>query len=316
MIIRNIIYGFFALVMCLASCRRIDLHESTSSIYLDIQTDYNPNIKVVEYMNMDAFPSLQEKLCGSVVQLYHVCFYDKEYHDLIEDTYVSRNGGFLNVPPGNYDMIIYSVGSDVTLIKNTAGRSMTLACTSVGTWDGMAMINEPEHIFVAVQEDVIIPVYSDSEELRIFPVKTEKVLDSYSFKIANVEGIEKIHDVEMYVSGQFQGIYLWDRRKQDRMCQVRVEPVVDVNDKSIYTVFNTFGRIEQSPVEINLIVTDKNGRKFRWKIDVTEILDDPDNEYNSIFLDNILIIPDTSQGDGFVPEVDEWDDEITYVPIS
>jgi hypothetical protein len=52
-----------------------------------------------------------------------------------------------------------------------------------------------------------------------------------------------------------------------------------------------------------------------WKIDVTEQMYGPDST-NEIIIDYRITIPDTDAGGGFTPEVDDWDEDVTYVPIT
>lgn len=302
--------------MCLSSCRRIELHVATSSVYLQIETDRSTSLNL-SGVDFDSFPSLKEKVYGPSIDIYHVCLYNED-HEIVTDTYLPEKGGFLEVPAGTYDIILYSAGSDVTLVKGHGARAEVLACTSVDVRGSQALISEPEHIFAASMTGVEIPVYSDADQMHVINARTSKVLHSYTMEVTDVDGIERLSDVDMYVSGQLQGRYLWDRRPLEKQCQLHVKPVVDVENRRIYTVFNTFGRYAQgeSDVKVNLVVTDNNGRKHQWVFDVTDIVDSPDNDDNEIIMDNGIVIPDTSAGGGFIPDVNDWDDDVTHVPIS
>ena len=69
-------------------------------------------------------------------------------------------------------------------------------------------------------------------------------------------------------------------------------------------------------IDITLTTLDHNGRSASWKVDITDIIDNPDNITNHIIIDAEINIPDTDGGDGMVPDVKDWEDEVTHVPIS
>lgn len=315
--LRDIISLFAVLTMCIASCKRIELHSATSSVYLKIKTDRTPSIIVNGRIDIQNDPVLFKKTYGPEIQVYRVCVFDRTLHRLVTEDFVPAEGGFLNVPPGTYDMIMYSSGSEVTYIAqgtSRAGAYATTASVSRNTEDLMA---EPEHIFVACMEGVEVPVYSESEGLRVIDVTTSKILDTYTLELNRIEEMDRILKAEVRITGQVSKKYLWTRTSPDETASLSVKPVVDKENGRIYAVFNTFGRnnYHSGKVEVILIVTDTNERQHQWKIDVTNQMYNIDS-LNEIIIEDRIVIPDTDGGGGFNPEVNDWDEDTTYVPIT
>lgn len=304
--------------ICFASCKRIELQRPTSVVYLEILTDPEPALPENESIDVNSSQDLYARAYGPEIDLYRICLYDTETHEFAGEDFLPAEGGFLNVVPGFYDMIIYSAGSPVTILENEQMRSKIYAYTNaVESNDGL-MIPEPEHMFVAVMQNVGIPIYSETDTIRTMQVKTTRIAETYSIEFANVVGLDRVDKAEIRVSGQVPGKFLWDQRTPDLAGSVHFEPIIDIDGGRIYALFNTFGRNQYryNRMVVTLVITDCNGRNHQWKVDVTDIVDNPDNLGNQIQIINELTIPDTDDGGGLNPDVNDWDDQITVVPIS
>ena len=66
---------------------------------------------------------------------------------------------------------------------------------------------------------------------------------------------------------------------------------------------------------LNVLVTGTDGGHYQWIYDVTDQFDNPDNINHALIIDEDIIIPEKSE-DGFRPEVQDWNTEIIYVPLS
>lgn len=312
------------IVLCLTSCRRMDLYVATSSVFLKIDTDRSSGIPEGyiasgnRYVDLSADTLIQDKLNGPEIGAYYVCLYDVDSHVRVMETFVPYEGGFLDVPSGTYDIIVYSAGSDITVIRNTESRGNTLATTTEYATGAALHVPEPGQIFSTGIESVFIPLHSDSDTTHVVNITTTKVLESYYVSIPVSGGIDRIYDVEMHVSGQLQGRYLWDRRTYEQPCQIQLKPILDVEKGMIHAVFNTFGRYTREITDVNLavIVTNSDGVRFQWIYNITEEFDSPDNTDHLLLMEEGIIIPDTSDGGGFSPDVNDWDENEHYIPIT
>ena len=315
--IKCLISWLLLAAICCASCKRIELQRATSSVYLRIITDPEPALPEPEGLDFNSSYELYSRAYQPNIEVYRICLYDIETHQFAGEDFLPAEGGFLNVASGVYDMVVYSAGSSVTILSNEEGRSKAYAYTNAAQGEDGLTIPEPEHMFVAAIPEVKIPIYSAKEEIKTIEINTTRIAQTYYLEFKNVVGLERVVKVEVRVSGQVPGRYIWDNRFEDLTGDVYFTPILDKEGGRIYALFNTFGRNEYRHTDVNVILTvlDRNGRSFRWKVDVTDRFDDPDNTRNEILIDSEIYIPDTDDGDGMVPDVEDWDDETTHVPI-
>ena len=163
----------------------------------------------------------------------------------------------------------------------------------------------------------MIPVVPEDSRIVIIDLDVTPLLESYTIQLLNVVGAERIRSASCYVTGQAPQRYLWDKRYPGNLCAVVFEAPVNVEDGTIITAFNTFGRFNQvsAGVYLNLLVDDVNGRKYQWVYDITEQFDNPDNEKHDIVIISAIVIPDKEEG-GFNPSVSDWNAEIITVPLT
>ena len=304
--------------MCIASCKRIELHTATSSVYLEIQTDRTAPINVHGSIDILNDPALYEKTFGPSIDVYRVCLFDRLTHRMVVEEFVPKDGGFLNVPTGTYDMIMYNSGSEVTYVQQGASRATAYATTANVSRNTEHLMAEPEHIFVACIDGLEVQRYAESDGLHVINITTSKILDTYTLEMNRIENMERIMNAEVRITGQLTKKYLWTRTSPDESASLSVKPVIDRENGRIYAVFNTFGRNtyhHTGKVNAVLIVTDNKERMHQWKIDVTDQMYGPDST-NEIIIEDRITIPDTDDGGGFTPEVNDWDEDVTYVPIT
>ena len=90
-----------AVLLC-GSCQRRPFAESRSKV------------SVVLDVNTTIINHVQSELPGNM----RVDLYDPETAELVYTDYISPEGGYIHPAPGIYDMIVYSIGSESTLIHN------------------------------------------------------------------------------------------------------------------------------------------------------------------------------------------------------
>ena len=310
------------------SCRHIPLMEPHSGVYIKFNVKVQPD--VVDYNPEDyPFPGIVR---GAMPQTFRVCFYDAETHDLLTEDYLGNEGGFVDINPGLYDIMVYSMGTELTRVTGVSSRAAAYAYTSGpgmnltmtrGNEDGdiirinYPVIYEPDHLYVGRAERVEIPVVSEDSRVIVIPFDVRTLLESYTFEAVNIVGAERIQSASCYVTGQAPQRYLWDERHPGNVSAIVFDAPVDVENGCIRTAFNTFGRYpySTSAVFVNLYITDKGGNKYQWIFDVTEQFDNPDNERKSIIIYNAIVVPEHPEG-GFSPNVNDWNTEIIDVPLN
>ena len=320
------------------ACRRIPMFEATSGVYMRLKLELEQEQQFGEVVDFNTHPELLEKVNGKKPEIVRVCFYDAVSHELVAEDFLPPEGGFVNVASGDYDVIIYSLGTSVTQVEGTSTRGGAYAFTSrTGTklkvvggpadsvkgtgdedpevegGDGQPVIYEPDHIFTGRIADASIPVHTEGEAgAVVLESELKRFTESWSLEVLAVEGAEHIAGVNAYLTGQAAGHYLWDRRSTNHPASLVFPLVVDVSKGQLWTVFNTFGKFPQaeSDVIVYILVTTTGGARCSFIFDVTEQWTNPDNTAHRIVIEDLLEIPDDSySGSGFEPVVSDWDGE-------
>lgn len=322
---KSLIFLFSALA--LVACKRIPLYDPQSDVFLKVNYII-PEVNLNDDIDIENDPYIHEKVFGRLPEEIRVCFYDPLTHALVAEDFLPAQGGFVNIPAGTYDMIVYGLGTEATIVKDTDTRAMAYAYTSftgtkvrvVGNETRSAeefnIIFEPDHLFEASAEGIVIPVHSEIDKPVVIEVDATTLLESYSFEVLNIQGAGRIRKADIYITGQAPGKYLWDRRLPNKPGAIWFQAEVNVEKGHIYTVFNTFGKYpgERNDVFLNVLVTDAQGDRYQWVYDVTDQFDNPDNTHHEIIIDDPIVIPEGGGG-GFNHEVQAWEEEVIYIPL-
>lgn len=323
----NIHTYVLVLCLCLLSCKRIPLYDPQSDVLLKLDLQLNTEVTLNDDIDLDGNPDLSRKVYGTMPQTVRVCFYDTQTHALVTEEFLPPQGGFIDVAAGTYDILVYSLGNEVTRVESTETRAggraftsnvgQTLKVTKSGSTKAMDfnVIYEPDHLFVGRKEAVQIPVHASIDRTVVIEMPMRTLLETYSFEVRNIQGAENIASTDVYITGQASSKYLWDGRYPLTPCAIYFPAVLNVDKGHIYTVFNTFGKIPgiESDVLLNVIVGTTSGGKYQWIFDVTPQFDNPDNTHHEIIIDEPVVIPEDGSGGGFSAEVHPWESEI--IPI-
>jgi len=307
---KKLFFALLALLLALVSCKRIPLYAPESDVYLKI----NINVQVAIHTKADDTPGMPEQI--------RAIFYSPDTHYKVAEELLPPEGGFVHVPSGTYDLILYSLGNDVTKIDGIDGRSTLRAYTresgaimkiSKGGADDIRQQTvhyEPDHLYTATKENVVIPVRSEYDQTIVIEVNMETIVDTWTLEVRNIKGAEHISSVLAYLTGLAPAKYAWDYRLQITEPVAISFPLGYNSEKGwLQTDFNIFGRysIPSNPSYVELLGTDTAGNQYLWVFNVTDQFENPDNTDHLIIIDEEVEFPD-NPGDvgGFVPEVDEW----------
>jgi len=325
-------------LLCLflaTGCKRIELYDPLSDVYLKLNLKLNTDVKLNEDIDLEGDAALREKVYGKMPEKVRACFYSAQTHALVAEEFLPPTGGFIDIPAGTYDIIVYSLGNEITQTEGTATRAGAYAFTSYlgssltirskneenpeadPTISHQPIIYEPDHIFVGTKENVVIPIRAEIDKTLVIEMDMTTLLDTYSLEVRSIQGVDRISKIDVYITGQAQSKYMWDRRFPSKVCAIYFPSEVNVNKGNLYTVFNTFGKFPgaHNDVYLNVLVTGTDGGHYQWIYDVTDQFDNPDNINHALIIDEDIIIPEKSE-DGFRPEVQDWNTEIIYVPLS
>lgn len=332
-----------AALISLSSCKRIPLYEASTRVYLQI--DHNlgidHNIELSQETSFDS--EYLKKIEGKMPEYVEVLFYDTHTHLLIKSQILNADGGQIHLPVGEYDMVIYSFGTESTQTANTHHRFEAEAFTSDITkqmasklfwikegsdstktetrgYEDDPIIHEPDHLYVAHVEKIEIPSFEQQQEDIELYATSKSIIEVYSLEVVGVEGTENIEKVEAFITGQIESNYFGAPKPSNNAATLYTDMRVDTENKRLYSLFGTFGKQpgEENKIYLDITVTDSGGGQYRYIFDVTEQFDDPANDNNKLIIDatEIIDIPDAAHGgSGLSPSVDPWEDVEVDIPL-
>lgn len=324
------------LMLTLVSCKRIPLYDPATDVYLKLDLKLAIDVELSADIEIAGHTDLEDKVHGKMPELVRACFYDPETHKLVSEDFLPPEGGFIILPAGVYDLIVYSMGTEATQVTGMDNRGSAYAFTSptgtkvkarskAGDEDPslpseFEVIYEPDHIFVGRVNGVVIPVHPAGEEHTIV-IESEMtpLLETYTFEVKNVNGAGNIQKADVYITGQAPGKYLWDGRQSAPPVAIYFQSDIDPEKGHLFSVFNTFGKFPYmtNNVFLNVLVETGGGGKYQWVFDVTDQFDNPDNVGHEIIIDEPVDVPGPEERTGgFLPTVSDWDVEIVEIPIS
>lgn len=309
----NRLAALLAFMFCVAGCKFIPLYELEGNVVLDIDYQLEQQVYVREGFDPDNVAAFNEKVHGRMPENIQVLFYESGTHEIVVNQFMEAEGGFLDVPVGKYDVLIYSLGTRVTHTEGSA-RSGIYAATEMRTnyyeiGTSFKVITEPDHLYVARIPDVVVgPVEDDIHTVTYIDTTAYSILDTWTFEMIDVEGLENIAACEAFISTQEGREYLWPGREGNQPGSLKINIRPDFKTKRLYSIFNTFGRYVNygQKVKAVLLVTNKSGDEYLFEFDVTDQYDDPDNEGHNIVVSEKLTIPEGDGSGGFVPVVNPW----------
>ena len=338
-------YIFIALVVLssLCGCKRISLHVRSTRVdlVLDVELGLDHDISLSYETNLDK--EQQKKIDGILPSYHEVLFYDRYTHELVTSQIVGSTGGQIHIPVGDYNMVVYSFGTESTQVKDLHNRLEAEAFTSDITrsmadkfkavqsnvsaesktqskgYEDDPIVNEPDHIYVANEFDVNIPAFTGKEESVTIYATSKSVIEVYSLEVLNVSGVKNIEKEDAFVTGQIKSNYFGTPQRNENPATLYVTLNTDAQNSRLYTIFGTFGKLpgEENKIYLDITVTDSGGGQYRYIYDVTDQFDDPGNTDHKLVIDGGEIdIPDAiAGGGGFAPSVDNWEDEIIDLPL-
>ncbi len=319
--------ALFLVIAGLTSCEYKELcydhdhgSEKNVSLELDLKLDLEVSLDVSE----------ETHTLIEVPDYMKVCFYDPESGALNNTEFVGGYGGELHVEPGTYDLLTYSFGTEWTQIRGEsnvstleaftsditqAKASQLAAFTRSGEYEAPGpIIYTPDHLLVA-HRVVEIPPYSVGHHVITITATAATIVETYSFEVTNVTGLEYISSVEAFVTNQARSSFFGRGEKSTEPATIYFPIEVNRKEGTLKTTFNTFGKLPgESHSYLHILLTDTDGNPHTITEDITDQFDDPDH---TIVVDVPIVIPqpEGGGGGGIAPTVDPWQEESHDVPI-
>ena len=350
----NLRHFLYAFVVCiciaaLSSCEHRILTDPTDVHYVRVYLDEDiKNVTYGFYNESHEHPEYQRPLTMLA------CLADSQTGDVMSEGILKNQGkdargnyidGYVAAPSGEYSLLVYQLGSPLTLIKNTENYFSIQAYTPAVSdrvlaqleytskvVDSQTIVQEPEHIMVSRYNGIHL---NHSE--RVDTLKTAEgdyftarsIAKSYYLQL-NVTGVRWVKSASAVLSG-LSGSSLLCREEG----MIETDPVNlyfsmrynssqkrSSNEDSVealYATFTTFGKIPEltSELTLNFEFTKSDGSSQVESIDITEVFKTPPAIENQwLLLDKEITITKPIGGSGGMdPGVGGWKDEEADLPM-
>ena len=295
-------------LLCLLSCSRMPLYVKDPSVKLDLNLDLDE---------------------GTIPEPEHMkaLFYSSDGSQLYNTHFVGSEGGNLSVASGTYTLLVYSFGTEYIQIRGEGSLETIEAFTSditaskrsayrklVGTKAGedAPIFYAPDYLLVAMAT-IEVPEFTGENILAEVQMEPSSVVQTYSFEVTQVEGIDYVESAEAYVTNQARSYFIGQMKASTEPATLWFPIEVDREKGILNTTYNTFGVLPGgSRTIIHFVVRNSGGQEVTFSADITDQLTNPEHK---IVVDEEITIPKPAGPSGISPEVDPWQEEIRDVPI-
>ena len=245
--------------------------------------------------------------------------------------------GHIAAIEGQYDLLIYQMGSAKTLLKYPDDLSRIEAYTNpvpnrvlnylpilTAEFGPDNIRTEPEHILCTKCERVDVPLTVSIDTLKTHEGKhftASSIAKSYFLQL-DIQGVEWVSTAAAVLSGMHGSVKLTDgnpdesdtpvslffgMKYADRITLSADEPSTAI----LYVTFTTFGKAEEVPsiLSLNFEFTKTDGSAQVEEIDLTDKFNTSlalENQW--ILLDRKIVIKPIDSGGGMTPGVENWKD--------
>lgn len=312
------IFILASLVLLSAGCVRKDLlepgHHHGSEVFINIDIDVDVDTDVETGDDPDLYMNILKTARSVTIVAYPL---DENGHYGIHK--IDGLEGTIWLLPGKYDLLLYTSDfhdldgifyrgiKDVNTAEaytNQVKSSKTRA--EVKSYD----IDEPDPLFVH---------YYSGFEVTEGDNRLESGLQPMSYKYwyeVDVDGLDYITSAWLEVDGMYTSVFLADgSHREDEYGTQRVESTIHKDENKIKGEFFSFGPHQDSDVKNSIIITFINGRTIRVKMDDISPEIKKLRKGGEIVIEQKIVINVDDTGSGFVPDVEEWEEEEVEIPI-
>ena len=303
------------LIAALASCQRRPLETADFTVRVNIEIDDN----IVNYQ-MPSLPNLMRCI-----------FYDAENGNFVTQAFLPPTGGEVElISDRTYDVLVYNFDTEATIIgmenkfdeifafTNGIPDAFRTKLRSRATKDGIEdIVYDPDHLYVGRVKGVYVPVRSVDSPLIEIDVKCSTVVETWLVDVNKIQGRQYIGSVAAVVTGLSESNRIATGTRSTEYVSVYFD-VIDIDENGILTAkFNTFGYNPDSNTKqvLSLVFTDTGGKGHIFDVDVSDQFVDNPEQIIRVVTEIDIPEPEKSEGGGFQPEVDEWDDIHTDIII-
>ena len=325
------------LAFAASACQRRPLVEEDLSVYLKLNIDYD----IPHYAGAKS------------TQHMRASFYDIQTEELLHVDITGPEGGVIHIPAGDYKMLVYNTGTETTQIRNREVFSAAEAYTneishfllsslmnylstrqelfSLKSVSSDSTANTPEigdeqtrldesivytpnHLFVARDEAVHIPIRIQGDEPVVIEATAQSVVESWLLEVRTITGIENVSKVTALITGMVGSNFIAGDIPSEKSVTIYEEMNVNAESNSFTTIFNTFGKQPSERNFLSVVITDTGNGQYQYNFDISDqFINNPERKI--VVTTDINVPKPEFGGGGFKPEIDDWEEEHTDIEI-
>lgn len=332
------------LLLLLTSCEHRPLQDYVNAHYIRVYVDEDiKNVTSGFYNEQYDRPEYDRP------RVIRVVLADPISGSVIGERYLQNQGvdsmgyyldGYIGAPAGRYNMLLYNFGSPRTLIRNEQNYFAMQAYTNqVSDYylqylpavrqmtDEQQIVQQPDHLFHAVQEDIIIKKNELVDTLRDANgnyFTAHSLVKSYYIQV-KVKGIEWATSAVSLLSGMAGSSFIHQHEGMVELDSVHVLFTLKPTERkrsssdgsttaTLYTTFNTFGKLPEIPSHFTITFEfmKRDGSSQMEVFDITDMFDTPlvkDQQWILVDHEIELTPPEGTPIDGgLTPGVEKWTD--------
>lgn len=324
------------LLTCSCQFRELEEMKYQTDIQVDVDINAVLNVTCDIYNELIPPPAIES-------EVFRVLFFDSKEDKLVGDSFiydsfvdpVTGNKGIrgnVSIMPGDYRILIYTFGTESTLIENYDSWEKSRAYTSALSENELRALSlkssgdepihyQPNHLLVASNDLESIPYHSG---VYTISSAARSVVESYYLQV-KVKGLEYVSSAKAVLSSMAPSVNMNTKTPN-------YEPPVSIyidllkskdgEDDVVCNVFNTFGRIPESENELKVTFDIKtvDGRNVTKEFEISDLFEsDLCRKHHWLLIDEVIDVPKPPEtpggGGGFEPTVDDWEKEEHEIEI-
>lgn len=217
---------------------------------------------------------------------------------------------------------IYSIGSELANVSRMFAQTRTIP--RAANTDDQPIIYEPERLWTSVVDDAMIEHFASSS----VTMKMEEATCVYSFTIKNVENLSYVKEMAATISGVPGSWFpaLHEPSATECIIPFLMEAVDESTIKGSVRVFGKSGHYSVNEAGEHYLVIYaemKDGAKVYYTVNATDIMSTASQNAGDgtgdvsipIEIDGLPLPKPITNGSGFQPTVDQWEEIRINIPM-
>lgn len=280
-------------------------------IEIDAEADIDPEVETGD--DPDMYGDIL-KTAGTVT----VVAYPRSETAVYSVHRIDGLSGSVWLMPGDYDLLLYTSdfheidGVHYRSVENAHEAEAYTTAVKVSKTEEVKSYNmeAPDPLFARFRENLTVQVGENKVSESLQPMSYR-----YWFEV-DVSGLDYITSAVLEIDGMYTSVYMQSgRHREDQYGTQRVEAVIHKDENKIRGEFFSFGPHQDSEVKNSMILTFINGRTIRVELDDISPEIKKLKKGGEIEIGQKIVINVGDTGSGFVPKVEDWNEEEVVIPI-